>query len=139
MKGFKDIKWNTTTSMNKSDEEWIKGLKDISDYSFTFSIPETKVNNKALKKLCGLGDPEIEKVIFNPPATIVLWSDHTKTIVKCMENDIYSPEAGLALCICKKFLGKDFKKTFRKWIPYGRPEKPETDIPKREKMEKEKE
>lgn len=29
--------------------------------------------------------PKIERVIFNPPATIVFWSDKTKTVVKCSE------------------------------------------------------
>jgi len=45
------------------------------------------------------------KVIFNNPATIVLWKDGTKTTVKCGENDIYDPEKGLALCFMKKALG----------------------------------
>ncbi len=27
--------------------------------------------------------PDIEKVIFNDPATIVIWKDKTKTVVKC--------------------------------------------------------
>ncbi len=38
--------------------------------------------------------PGIAKVIYNPPATIILWSDKTKTVVKCCENDIYDPEKG---------------------------------------------
>ena len=29
--------------------------------------------------------PKIERVIFSPPATIVFWSDKTKTVVKCRE------------------------------------------------------
>ena len=49
--------------------------------------------------------PEIKKVIFNNPATIVLWSDGTKTIVKCQDGDIYDKEKGLALAICKKAIG----------------------------------
>ena len=47
----------------------------------------------------------IEKVIFNDPATIVFWSDGTKTVVKCGENDVYDPEKGLAMAVAKKFLG----------------------------------
>lgn len=46
--------------------------------------------------------PKIEKVIFNKPATIVFWDDETKTIVKCSNEDTYSKETGLAMCICKK-------------------------------------
>lgn len=58
----------------------------------------------------------IEKVIFNGPATIVFWSDGTKTIVKCTEDDIYDQEKGLAMAICKKVLGDDFKRTFKEYI-----------------------
>ena len=62
--------------------------------------------------------PNIEKVIFNDPATIVLWSDNTKTVVKCQDGDSYSKELGLAMCIAKKHLGNkgNFNETFKKWI-----------------------
>ena len=45
------------------------------------------------------------KVIFNPPATIVFWTDDTKTVVKCGENDDFDPEKGLVMAITKKALG----------------------------------
>lgn len=53
----------------------------------------------------GRNRPEIEKVIFNPPATIVIWHDKSKTIVKCRGDDEYDPEYGLAMCIAKKYFG----------------------------------
>lgn len=61
----------------------------------------------------------IKKVIFNNPATIVIWSDDSKTVVKCQEGDTYSKELGLAMCISKKFLGNkgNFNEVFKKWIP----------------------
>ncbi|MCM1090066.1 MAG: hypothetical protein NC413_04430 [Muribaculum sp.] len=46
-----------------------------------------------------------EKIIFNKPATIVIWKDGTKTVVKCQKGDEYNPEKGLALCFMKKALG----------------------------------
>lgn len=63
--------------------------------------------------------PEIKKVIFNDPATIILWSDETKTVVKCGENDIYDPEKGLAMAIAKKALGNkgNYYNEFKKWLP----------------------
>lgn len=45
------------------------------------------------------------QVIFNPPATIVLWEDGTKTVVHCDERDEYDPKYGLTLCYMKKALG----------------------------------
>ena len=58
-----------------------------------------------------------KKVIFNEPATIVLWGDGTKTVVKCSPNDTYDREKGLALCYMKKLYGNDnkFHKIFSKW------------------------
>ena len=60
----------------------------------------------------------IEKVIFNPKATIVFWSDHTKTIVKLDKDDEQDDEKGLAMAISKKFLGNkgNYYNEFRKWL-----------------------
>lgn len=60
----------------------------------------------------------IKNVIFNGPATIVLWSDGTKTVVKCDDRDEFDPEKGLAMAICKKHFGGGFyNDVFKKWIP----------------------
>lgn len=45
------------------------------------------------------------KVIYNPPATIAIWADGSKTVVKCDKDDVYDPKYGLALCYMKKALG----------------------------------
>lgn len=64
-------------------------------------------------------EPEISKVIFNPPATIIIWDDDTKTVVKCGENDIYDPEKGMAMAICKKAFGNkgNYCNIFKQWLP----------------------
>lgn len=65
-----------------------------------------------------------KKVIFNPPATIVIWNDNTKTIVKCGENDLYDPEKGLALCFMKRAFGNDnnaFHKVLNKETDFSFP------------------
>lgn len=36
----------------------------------------------------------IKNVIFAPPATIVYWSDGSKTVVKCSKKDVFDPEKG---------------------------------------------
>lgn len=60
---------------------------------------------------------EIEKVVFNDPATIVIWKDKTKTVVKCQEGDEFDPEKGLAMAITKKALGNksNFNNTIKRW------------------------
>ena len=47
----------------------------------------------------------VKKVIFNEPATIVLWQDGTKTVVKASPDEPFDPEKGLAMAISKKALG----------------------------------
>ena len=63
--------------------------------------------------------PEIKDVIFNEPATIVMWSDGTKTVVKCQEGENYDPEKGMAMAISKKALGNkgNYCEVFKKWLP----------------------
>ena len=59
----------------------------------------------------------IKKVIFNGPATIVIWVDGSKTVVKCAEGDRYSKFSGLAIAMCKRMYGTDFKRIFNHFIP----------------------
>lgn len=60
--------------------------------------------------------PEIEDVIFNPPATIVFWKDKTKTVVKA-HNEEYDPEKGLAMAMIKKLYGNkgNYCNKLKKW------------------------
>lgn len=62
---------------------------------------------------------EIEKVIFNYPATIVIWGDGSKTVVKCGPNDVYDPEKGLAMCFAKRILGNtgNYYSVLKKHLP----------------------
>lgn len=62
--------------------------------------------------------PEIKKVIFSGPATIILWEDGTKTVVKCGEDEMFDPEKGMAMAIAKKALGNKGKyyDTFKPWL-----------------------
>lgn len=72
--------------------------------------------------------PAIKKVIFNYPATIVLWNDESKTVVKCQDGDIYDPEKGLAMAISKKALGNkgNYCNEFKKWLPEDEEEEEKT-------------
>ena len=65
----------------------------------------------------------IENVIFNGPATIVFWSDKTKTVIKCSsEEERFDEEKGLAMAILKKIWevsgmeGSYYRQIFKKWI-----------------------
>lgn len=64
---------------------------------------------KIMRSIAGMAnsvfDMAYKKVIFNAPATIVIWKDGSKTVVTCQKGDKYDPEKGLALCFMKKALG----------------------------------
>ena len=47
-----------------------------------------------------------EQVIFNAPATVVFWSDKSKQVLKCREQDEWDEEKALALAIAYKLYGK---------------------------------
>ena len=49
----------------------------------------------------------IKDVKFSGPATIVFWSDGTKTVVKCRKGDKFDPEKGIAMACAKKLLGNE--------------------------------
>jgi hypothetical protein len=70
----------------------LEGLIRVQDYS----TPKIPIKRKSLA---------VKKVIYNPPATIILWEDGTKTVVKCDPRDEYDPKYGFALCYMKKALG----------------------------------
>lgn len=61
--------------------------------------------------------PTITNVIYNDPATIVMWSDGTKTVVRA-DGEKYDPEKGLAMAMCKKHAGnkRDYYHTFLHWL-----------------------
>ena len=62
--------------------------------------------------------PRIKNVIFNDPATIVFWSDNTKTVGKA-QGEPFDPEKGLAMAICKRTLGNEgnYYNEIKKWLP----------------------
>jgi hypothetical protein len=63
------------------------------------------VCDRPYKSEVKFGPLEIKKVIFNDPATIVLWMDGTKTVVKAQHGEMFDPEKGLTMAICKKAYG----------------------------------
>lgn len=69
-----------------------------------------------------MGVPKIKDVIFNDPATIVFWTDGSKTVVKA-KNEDFDPEKGLAMAFFKKMHGnkghyfEEIKKWTKKYVP----------------------
>lgn len=60
----------------------------------------------------------IKDVRFSPPATIVFWSDNTKTVVKAQSGELFDAEKGLMACIIKRITGNTgrYNELFKKYI-----------------------
>ena len=67
---------------------------------------------------------DIKQVIFNDPATIILWHDGTKTVAKCCDGDKYDAEKGFCIAYLKKMIGaKQFSEELHKWVKEEKPYK----------------
>ena len=103
-----DSRGNFCFESNFSDNEMCYIKNDISAFK------------TALNSVYGISNikPEIKKVIFNDPATVIFWNDGTKTVVKA-DGEPFDPEKGMAMAISKKMLGNEgcYYETFKKWLP----------------------
>ncbi len=59
----------------------------------------------------------IDKVIFNEPATIILWKDGTKTVVKAIDEP-FDREKGFAMAVLKKMAGNkgNYFNKVKRWV-----------------------
>lgn len=65
------------------------------------------------------GAPPIpESIIFNGPATIIKWTDGSKTVVKTQNNEPFDPEKGIAMAFLKKIFGNkgNYNTKLKKYI-----------------------
>ena len=58
----------------------------------------------------------IEKIIFNNPATIVIWADGTRTVVKACKEDKFDKGVGLKTALLQRVFGKDIDKEINKIV-----------------------
>lgn len=72
-------------------------------YSFN-EYPRVELEGEIIERLDIMPAPGIKKVIFNSPATIILWNDGTKTVSKC-HNEEFDKEKGFAMAVAKKTVG----------------------------------
>lgn len=59
---------------------------------------------------------EVKRIIYQNPYTIVIWSDGKKTIVKCSDEDEYSPMVGCVLCFAKMYLFDNSDHSFHHFL-----------------------
>ena len=52
-----------------------------------------------------LSAPMPKRIIYSGRATIVIWDDGTKTVVKCSRHDDWSPDAGFLWALGERIYG----------------------------------
>ncbi len=55
------------------------------------------------------------RILYNPPATVVFWSDGTKSVAKCAPHERFDREKGLAIACAKKLLGDGYADAFKEF------------------------
>lgn len=92
-------------------------IEDLIEMLFS-DTPDTKHDKYTCEthNVC-TGLPDISDVIFNRPATIIKWTDGTKTVVKCGSDDVYDKEKGFAMALLKKIFGNNgnYNEIFKRW------------------------
>lgn len=90
-----------------SDEDLLIFLKDkiLEEREKERKEFEDRVNKMKRHTIDDFIKRDIKRVIFNDNATIVIWRDDTKTIVRCQPGETFDKEKGLALCIIKHQFG----------------------------------
>lgn len=69
---------------------------------FGFPVPD---HSDTMCKCITTQLPQVDRIIFNNPATVVFWTDGTKTVVKCMEGQEFSEYYGFLAALAKKVYG----------------------------------
>ena len=92
----KQIDWRSKPAYKVEETDWAYDERGLADKS--------EIGN-------------VKKIIFSDPATIILWNDGSKTVVKT-HNEPFDPEKGVAMCFMKKACDNkaSFNNVFKKWI-----------------------
>lgn len=114
------------------DDEFCLNLSDFVMEHQLHSLPRIVMSGSVMELISGKGGkvrmPEIEKVVYSDPATVIYWKDKTRTVVKCQKGDVFDPELGFLLAVCKKAFGNTgrYNELLKQHVPgYGEKEVPE--------------
>lgn len=85
--------------LKNSDDDFLDAMRYC--YNDIVSLEKYKASMELRVDIPGM----IDRVIFNDPATIIIWKDGSKTVVKRSDDDIWDPEKGFCMAIIKKLYG----------------------------------
>lgn len=100
-----------------NDNEWLYGAGSVISSESVYNVERGTTTFKIefdhrslvttrdggdLKRACGFYP---KRIIRNGPAMVVFWTDGTKTVVKCHEEE-FDFEKGLAMALARKMWGR---------------------------------
>ncbi len=83
---------------------WEGCIGEIATVHIDGRLSDTRSITDQLKGKAKCG-PEVRRVIYNGPATVVLWADGTKTVVRCQPGDVFDRRIGFLTALAKKVYG----------------------------------
>lgn len=73
--------------------------------SLDYEIKKKVAAIKAGEYMLRVKGTDIRDIIFNGPATVILWRDGSKTVIKQQKGDKWDPEKAVAMAVMKKVFG----------------------------------
>lgn len=90
------------------DLKYVEASTTLDCSSLDKCLPNWKIEGYEVARRKGVNKirlGNIKEIIFNPPATIVIWKNGDKTVVKAQNNEEFDPEKGLAMALVKYHFG----------------------------------
>lgn len=96
-------------------DDWARAARKYREYreacegikAYAKNEEETKMERRSRTYVNPHERFRIKDIQFNGPATIVMWMDGTKTVVKCKDGEPYDREKAIAMAISRRALGEE--------------------------------
>lgn len=100
----------------ETEEPYFPYISHITADVHNSEVTVLHANDLCVNNYLNMAVYRIKKVIYNPPATVIIWADGTKTVAKCDKDDIYDKQTGFLIAYFKKLFGNEVAKQLRKWV-----------------------
>lgn len=103
-KTIKEV-WDSMTREQQDACCFLIGEAIKKNPSLDYEIKRKVAAIKAGEYMIRVKGTDIRDIIFNGPATIILWRDGSKTVIKLQKGDRWDPEKAVAMAVMKKVFG----------------------------------
>ena len=97
---------STLDEWQSTAQKYREACKEIKTYAKN-NEEETKMERRSRTYVNPTDRFRIKDILFNGPATVVIWMDGTKTVVKLQNDEVYDQEKAIAMAISRRALGEE--------------------------------